>query len=246
MQILKTFLLGVALALGVATQAQAQPQPALPNFADLVEKHGPAVVNIRTEASAQRTPDSGALRRRPDGRVLPPVHAARPAPGQPGRYGCETRFYPAVDRIGGDSDKLAQVVGNFLENVWHYTPPGGTAPGLHGTLRCGSEDCFLKPGERDFRKRPSLHFRTFLPRRKVALPGSRRRRDRPGNRERAGRSARRAGGRGDRNQEKSASGFPFLSEIINNPIFCQFSGLKRVPEIPPDLPLQREEIVFPL
>jgi serine protease Do len=53
MQTMKAFLLGAALALGVATQAQAQA--ALPNFADLVEKHGPAVVNIRTEARAQRT-----------------------------------------------------------------------------------------------------------------------------------------------------------------------------------------------
>ena len=59
MQNLKAFLAGAALALGVAAQAQAQPQPALPNFADLVEKHGPAVVNIRTEARAQRTPVPG-------------------------------------------------------------------------------------------------------------------------------------------------------------------------------------------
>ena len=55
MQTARAFLLGAALALGGATQAAAQPQPALPNFADLVEKHGPAVVNIRTEARAQRT-----------------------------------------------------------------------------------------------------------------------------------------------------------------------------------------------
>ena len=55
MQIVKAFLVGAALALGVASHAGAQPQPALPNFADLVEKHGPAVVNIRTEARAQRT-----------------------------------------------------------------------------------------------------------------------------------------------------------------------------------------------
>ncbi len=53
MQILKAFLVGAALALGAASQAQAQP--ALPNFADLVEKHGPAVVNIRTETRSQRT-----------------------------------------------------------------------------------------------------------------------------------------------------------------------------------------------
>ncbi|NJD86959.1 MAG: Do family serine endopeptidase [Betaproteobacteria bacterium] len=55
MQIVKAFLLGAALALGIASQAQAQGPAALPNFADLVEKHGPAVVNIRTEARAQRT-----------------------------------------------------------------------------------------------------------------------------------------------------------------------------------------------
>ncbi|HEX4944742.1 MAG TPA: DegQ family serine endoprotease [Usitatibacteraceae bacterium] len=55
MQTTKAFLLGAALVLGLATQAQAQSQQVLPNFADLVEKHGPAVVNIRTEARAQRT-----------------------------------------------------------------------------------------------------------------------------------------------------------------------------------------------
>ncbi|MBL0141040.1 MAG: DegQ family serine endoprotease [Betaproteobacteria bacterium] len=51
---MKKFLLGFALALGFAFPAHAQPA-GLPNFADLVEKHGPAVVNIRTEARAQRT-----------------------------------------------------------------------------------------------------------------------------------------------------------------------------------------------
>ncbi|MGE0357744.1 MAG: DegQ family serine endoprotease [Burkholderiales bacterium] len=56
MQILKAFLAGAVLAFAAATQAQAQaPVAALPSFADLVEKHGPAVVNIRTEARAQRT-----------------------------------------------------------------------------------------------------------------------------------------------------------------------------------------------
>jgi len=55
MQNLKAVLVGAALALAVATPTHAQPQPALPNFADLVEKHGLAVVNIRTEARAQRT-----------------------------------------------------------------------------------------------------------------------------------------------------------------------------------------------
>jgi two-component system, OmpR family, sensor histidine kinase BaeS len=39
----------------------------------------------------------------------------------------ETHFHPAIDWVGGDSDKLVQVVGNLLENAWHYTPPGGTA-----------------------------------------------------------------------------------------------------------------------
>ncbi len=55
MQTMKAFLLGAALALGVASGAAAQSQAALPSFADLVEKHGPAVVNIRTEARPQRT-----------------------------------------------------------------------------------------------------------------------------------------------------------------------------------------------
>jgi serine protease Do len=52
MQNMKAFLLGIALAVGFATQAAAQP--ALPSFADLVEKHGPAVVNINTQARANR------------------------------------------------------------------------------------------------------------------------------------------------------------------------------------------------
>ena len=55
MQILKAFLAGAIVSLGFATQALAQAQPVLPSFADLVEKHGPAVVNIRTEARATRT-----------------------------------------------------------------------------------------------------------------------------------------------------------------------------------------------
>jgi serine protease Do len=53
MQTLKAFLAGAALALGVAATAQAQPAAALPTFADLVEKHGPAVVNINTQSRAQ-------------------------------------------------------------------------------------------------------------------------------------------------------------------------------------------------
>ncbi len=61
MQTLKAFLLGAALALGVATNAAAQPQVALPNFADLVEKYGPAVVNINTQARAGRNPFQGQL-----------------------------------------------------------------------------------------------------------------------------------------------------------------------------------------
>ena len=55
MQILKAFFAGAIVSLGFATQALAQAQPVLPSFADLVEKHGPAVVNIRTEARAPRT-----------------------------------------------------------------------------------------------------------------------------------------------------------------------------------------------
>jgi serine protease Do len=52
MRILKAFLFSAALALGLAGPAGAQQS--LPNFADLVEKHGPAVVNINTQARAQR------------------------------------------------------------------------------------------------------------------------------------------------------------------------------------------------
>jgi len=52
MQTMKAFLLGIAFALGFVTPAAAQT--ALPSFADLVEKHGPAVVNINTQARAQR------------------------------------------------------------------------------------------------------------------------------------------------------------------------------------------------
>jgi serine protease Do len=54
MQSLKAFLLGAALALGFVSEAPAQPNLSLPNFADLVEKYGPAVVNINTRARAQR------------------------------------------------------------------------------------------------------------------------------------------------------------------------------------------------
>ena len=82
MQIAKAFLLGAALALGIATQAQAQGPQALPNFADLVEKHGPAVVNIRTEARAQRTQIPGLSEDDPMfeffRRFMPPDQ--RPAP----------------------------------------------------------------------------------------------------------------------------------------------------------------------
>src|SRR5437763_2651247 len=58
-------LAGALLAFGFAAQAQNQPQAGpkrdlppssaaqvLPDFADLVEKYGPAVVNINTEARA--------------------------------------------------------------------------------------------------------------------------------------------------------------------------------------------------
>ncbi len=52
MHTMKAFFLGAAMILGFVSQAGAQAQ--LPNFADLVEKYGPAVVNINTHARAQR------------------------------------------------------------------------------------------------------------------------------------------------------------------------------------------------
>ena len=61
MQTAKAFLLGAALALGVSTQASAQAPAQLPGFADLVEKHGPAVVNINTRARVGRQPFQGQL-----------------------------------------------------------------------------------------------------------------------------------------------------------------------------------------
>ena len=63
MKTLRAFLLGAALALGVASQAHAQPNPALPNFADLVEKHGPAVVNINTRGAGRSAARSRACRK---------------------------------------------------------------------------------------------------------------------------------------------------------------------------------------
>ena len=38
----------------------------------------------------------------------------------------ETHFQPGGNRLWGDSDKLAQVISNLLQNAWQYTPPGGT------------------------------------------------------------------------------------------------------------------------
>jgi serine protease Do len=52
MHTFKAFFLGAAMTLGFVAQAGAQQQ--LPNFADLVEKYGPAVVNINTQARQQR------------------------------------------------------------------------------------------------------------------------------------------------------------------------------------------------
>ncbi len=51
----------VGLAGAFALSAHAQPTPALPNFADLVEKHGSAVVSVSTQArqSAGRVPGAG-------------------------------------------------------------------------------------------------------------------------------------------------------------------------------------------
>ena len=51
MHTMKAFFLGAAMILGFISQAGAQ---ALPNFADLVEKYGPAVVNINTQARQSR------------------------------------------------------------------------------------------------------------------------------------------------------------------------------------------------
>jgi serine protease Do len=64
-----------------AVPQRAQAQQVLPDFTDLVEKVGPAVVNIRTTERVR----SRARRRRRDGRgpagVLPPLRRAHP--GQP-------------------------------------------------------------------------------------------------------------------------------------------------------------------
>ena len=51
-------LLAVALPL-LASGAHAQPSQGLPDFADLAERAGPAVVNIRT--TARLAPNAGAL-----------------------------------------------------------------------------------------------------------------------------------------------------------------------------------------
>jgi serine protease Do len=90
MQTMKAFLLGIAVALGFATQAAAQPS--LPNFADLVEKHGPAVVNINTQARANRQQIPGLSEDDPMydffRRFMPPDQ--RPAPrgrNDPGEKG---------------------------------------------------------------------------------------------------------------------------------------------------------------
>ena len=73
---LQASFLGAVLALGLAAQAQAQNQPqgpkqnmpdkggataqVLPDFADLVEKYGPAVVNINTQTSQGAAAGTGA------------------------------------------------------------------------------------------------------------------------------------------------------------------------------------------
>ncbi len=38
----------------------------------------------------------------------------------------ETHFRAGVNRLWADSDKLAQVISNLLQNAWQYTPSGGT------------------------------------------------------------------------------------------------------------------------
>jgi two-component system sensor histidine kinase BaeS len=50
------------------------------------------------------------------------------------KIGVETFFHPGIDRLRGDPDKLAQVVGNLLQNAWQYTPSGGI-------LRISTEPC---------------------------------------------------------------------------------------------------------
>jgi len=50
------------------------------------------------------------------------------------KIGVETHFQPGGNRLGGDSDKLAQVISNLLQNAWQYTPSGGI-------LRISTEPC---------------------------------------------------------------------------------------------------------
>jgi signal transduction histidine kinase len=38
----------------------------------------------------------------------------------------ETRFPGGVSPSLADSDKVAEVISNLLQNAWQYTPPGGT------------------------------------------------------------------------------------------------------------------------
>jgi serine protease Do len=108
---------GILLAFGLAAHAQAEPAtPAriatpsgaaaqiLPDFADLVDKYGPAVVNINTQTRAQRPQLPNGLSEDDPfyeffKKFLPPEQQApqrRPRPGQPGQPGQQAQ--PEVPR----------------------------------------------------------------------------------------------------------------------------------------------------
>ena len=72
----KTLLLWLLLLLPLGAYAQARE---LPDFTELVEKQGPAVVNISTSQTvrARSAADAESGRERPVLRVLPPFHAAQ-------------------------------------------------------------------------------------------------------------------------------------------------------------------------
>ena len=102
---LQASFLGAVLALGLAAQAQAQNQPqgpkqnmpdkggataqVLPDFADLVEKYGPAVVNINTQTRAPRQGVPGLSEDDPFfeffRRFMPPDQQPQQPPGGNGR-----------------------------------------------------------------------------------------------------------------------------------------------------------------
>ncbi len=59
----------------------------------------------------------------------------------------ETRFEDGVDRIRGDPDKLAQAVGNLLQNACQYTPDGGNVRVSAERLPGGIKVVFANTGE---------------------------------------------------------------------------------------------------